>query len=154
MSLFRLGIFYMILLNIFSGFLSWNSSPSIYIILKFYLSMISQISWMFCVRFNIFFDQLFILSCLQHLRFSSISCFLSVMFVSVVPILSLSLCFLYCLYFNFPIFNCFLHALVHFSFFFPWFSWHSLRVLLISSNVFFVFSSTSLREFFIFLFIK
>ena len=40
----------MILLKVFSRPWSWDFSPSIPIILSLHLFMLSQISWMFCVR--------------------------------------------------------------------------------------------------------
>ena len=50
-SLFGLGKFScMILLKIFSGTLNCDSSPYIPIILRFVFIIVSQISWMFCVR--------------------------------------------------------------------------------------------------------
>ena len=83
----------MILLKIFSGPLTLDSSPFfISIILGFGLFTVSQISWMFCVR-N-FFDSTFFLtdeSIYSNIssrpeRLSSISCILLVNLASVFPV--------------------------------------------------------------------
>ena len=90
----------MILVNVFSVSLSWSSSPSIPIILRFCLLMFFQISWMFCVKSLL--DLMFSLvhefhsySYLQPLRFSLPS-FLSCVSTSYSGCLSLWELFLVC----------------------------------------------------------
>ena len=161
---FRLGKFSsMILLNIFSVPLSCISSPSsIPIILKFVLFIVSQISWMFCVKnlldlmFSLANESIFFYCIFNtwdsffYLMYSvCYSCLCSsCSFTQIFHIQnSLGLCFLYYPYFSLQVLTYLLHLFV-----FSLFSWVSLNDLLISSNFLFVFSSVSLREFFCFLF--
>ena len=100
----------MILLKIFSMFLDWDYSP-ILLILRFDLFIVSQTSWMFCVRK--FLDLTFYLTDASVSSiistpeiFSSISCTVcdacvcSSCSLAYVPHFqdSLSLCFLYCFF--------------------------------------------------------
>ena len=90
----------MILVNVFSVCLSWSSSPSIPIILRFCLLMFSQISWMFCVKnlldlmFSLF-HEFISYSYLQPLIFS-IPSFLLCSSTSYSGCLSLGELFLVC----------------------------------------------------------
>ena len=112
---FRLGKFSsMILLNIFSVPLSCISSPSsIPIILKFVLFIVSQISWMFCVKnlldlmFSLTNESISSIVSSAPEILSSISCILLVILVSVVPVhlprFSISRIPLVCVFFITPI---------------------------------------------------
>ena len=104
----------MILLNIFSVPLSCISSPSsIPIILKFVLFIVSQISWMFCVKnlLDLFCSIIseFISSVVSSASeiLSFISCILFVILVFVVPVhlprFSISRIPLVCVFFITPI---------------------------------------------------
>jgi hypothetical protein len=79
------------LLNIFTGFLSWESSfSSIPIIFRFGLLIVCWISWMFSVRRFLHFAFILLFSqCslwyVMLLRLSFLSCFLLVMLVSMTP---------------------------------------------------------------------
>ena len=90
LSLCRLQKFSsIILLKIFTGPLSWESSlSSIPVILRFGLLIVSWISWMFWVRtffaFCIFFVMFSLVSSIPEIL-SSISCILLAMFASMTP---------------------------------------------------------------------
>ena len=94
-SFFRLGKFSsIILLKIFTGPLSWESSLSLIpIILRFGFLIVSWISWMFWVRsFLHFAFYLTVVSMFSMVSsapeiLSSISCILLVILTSVIPVL-------------------------------------------------------------------
>jgi hypothetical protein len=111
----------MILLKIFSGPLRWESSFSIPIFCRSGLFIVSQFSWMFCIR-N--FLEIFsltdvsvssIVSSMPEILFS-VSCVLLIMLASVIPVIlprfiHPSLYFLYCFNFHFQILNTFIYFL-------------------------------------------
>ena len=114
----------MILLKIFSGTLSWESSPfSIPIILRFGFFIVSQISWMFHV--TVFLDLAFSLTNVlipssissKPETLSSNSCILLVILASKVLVSRLpKLCFLYCFYFHFQFLIRFVNFLFDYGF--------------------------------------
>jgi hypothetical protein len=112
-SFFKLGKFSSIfLLKMFSGPLSWDSSPSsIPIILRFHLFIVSSTFWIFWVRsflhfaFSLTDMSIFSISSIPEIL-SSVSCILLEMLASVAPDHlhlqgCLPLCFLYCFHLHF-----------------------------------------------------
>jgi hypothetical protein len=141
-SFFRLGKFSsIILLKIFTGTLSWESSFSfIPIILRFHFLIVSWISWMFWVRSFLYFAFSLSVVSMFSMVFSASEILSSVSCILLVMLISMTLG----LFFRFSIFSVFYiqyFFIVFISIFRSWMGLFSFFTCLV------VFSCNLLRDF-------